>query len=74
MDHAVTSPSLRKPVGVLLILAIITLWGALIAAASPWIAALPSFIEAALYLIAGVIWIAPLRPLLAWMETGRFRR
>jgi hypothetical protein len=25
------------------------------------------------YLAAGIIWIAPLKPLLRWMETGRFR-
>jgi len=24
------------------------------------------------YLVAGVIWIAPLRPLMIWMETGRW--
>jgi len=26
------------------------------------------------YLVAGLVWILPLKPLLRWMETGRFRR
>jgi len=26
-----------------------------------------------IYLVAGVIWIAPLKPLLRWMELGRWR-
>ena len=26
-----------------------------------------------LHVIAGIAWIAPLKPLLRWMETGRFR-
>lgn len=69
-----TSPSLRKPLGSLLILVIVALWAALVVATAPWIAALPSLVEAIIYLIAGIIWIVPLRPLLAWMETGRFRR
>ena len=30
--------------------------------------------QALFYLVSGVIWIAPLKPLLRWMETGRFRQ
>ena len=30
-------------------------------------------IEAIFYVIAGVAWIAPLKPLLRWMETGKWR-
>ena len=28
---------------------------------------------AIVYAVAGIIWIAPLRPLLIWMETGSFK-
>jgi hypothetical protein len=29
--------------------------------------------QAVIYIVSGIIWIAPLRPLLIWMETGRWR-
>ena len=28
---------------------------------------------AAFYLVAGIAWILPLKPLLRWMETGKFK-
>jgi hypothetical protein len=33
----------------------------------------PVLAQGAFYLVAGIAWIAPLKPLLRWMETGRFR-
>ncbi|HZG47223.1 MAG TPA: DUF2842 domain-containing protein, partial [Allosphingosinicella sp.] len=30
-------------------------------------------LQAIFYLAAGTVWILPLKPLLQWMETGRFR-
>jgi hypothetical protein len=68
-----TQPSWRKPAGMLLILVIITLWAAIIASLSPWIGALPGWMQATVYIVSGIIWIAPMRPLLIWMETGRWR-
>lgn len=66
-------PSWRKPFGMLLILLLITVWSALIVSQAETIATLPWPVQGLVYLIAGIIWIAPLRPLLAWMETGRWR-
>lgn len=66
-------PTLRKPVGVLSIMAIIGLWALLIVALSPLVDHLPWPIEAVFYLIAGIAWIAPMGPILRWMETGAFR-
>lgn len=66
-------PSWRKPFGVFLILALIALWAIAIASLSPWIGALPAIAQAPLYVAAGIVWIFPLKPLLAWMETGRWR-
>ena len=74
MDNRVTEPSIRKPLGVLFILAIIMVWAMVVVAASPWIGALPAIVEALIYLIAGIVWILPLGPILRWMETGRFSR
>lgn len=66
-------PSWRKPFGMLLILLLITFWSALVVSQAEAIAGLPWPIQAIVYLVAGLVWIAPLKPLLAWMETGRWR-
>jgi len=67
-------PSWRKPAGIFAILALLTLWVALIASLSRSIEQWPVLIQAIFYLFAGIAWILPLKPLLRWMETGRFRR
>ena len=66
-------PSWRQPFGILLILIWITVWSVLVASASSSIAGLHWTVHAAYYLSAGIVWILPLRPLLMWMETGRWR-
>ena len=66
-------PSWRKPAGIALILAIITVWAVLVASLAAFVEKWPVLAQAAFYLLAGVAWIAPLKPLLRWMETGRFR-
>ncbi len=70
MDHR---PSWRKPAGMLLILAIIAAWAVLIASFSGTIGLWPSIVQAVFYIVAGTIWIFPVRPVLVWMETGRWR-
>jgi hypothetical protein len=67
-------PSWRKPFGIFLILLMISGWAAIVASASGPIGRLPVLAQALLYVVAGIVWILPLRPLLAWMETGRWRR
>lgn len=63
-------PTLRKPLGVLAILGWIALWLA-IAASLPnpqhWL------LQLLWYATLGLIWIAPMKPALRWMETGRWR-
>lgn len=66
-------PSWRKPFGVLLLLALIACWTALVVHMAPTIGRLPALGQAPIYLFLGLIWIAPLKPLLRWMETGRWR-
>lgn len=67
------NPSWRKPFGALLILVLIAIWAAFILALSPLIEQLPALAQAPIYLIAGIAWILPLKPLLRWMELGRWR-
>lgn len=67
------NPTWRKPVGMLLILGIIAVWAFIIASMSQHIGALPGWAQLVIYAVAGIIWIFPLKPLLAWMETGKWR-
>ena len=66
-------PSWRKPVGVFSIIAWITLWIVLVASLSGMVGGWAVLAQAAFYLVAGLAWILPLKPVLQWIETGRFR-
>ena len=66
-------PSWRKPVGMLGILVLILAWAVLIASLSTWIGRLPGLVQLPIYLVAGIVWILPLKPALNWMETGNWR-
>lgn len=65
-------PTLRKPAGVLGMVAGLAVYAVLIASLAGPIGRLPVLVQAVLYLVLGIIWILPLRPLLTWMETGRW--
>ena len=69
----VERPTLRKPAGIFIILVMIGVlaWG--IGTFDSLIGDLHVFIQSLIYLIAGIVWIAPLGPLLRWMETGKWR-
>ena len=73
MTSSVQQPSWRKPAGIFGILAIIVIWAALVASLAAFVEKWPVLVQAIFYLVAGIAWIAPLKPLLRWMETGRFR-
>ena len=66
------TPSWRKPFGALLILALIAAW---VVAVVTLLEKLPALANPVTYVVAGIVWIwlLPLRKLLAWMETGRWR-
>lgn len=67
-------PSWRKPTGIFLILLLILVWAVIVATASSWIGNQHMLVQLLIYVVAGIVWIAPLKPLLAWMETGHWRR
>jgi hypothetical protein len=71
-DGSAHQPSWRKIAGIGAILAIIVLWAALVASLAAFVENWPALGQALFYLVAGIAWIAPLKPLLRWMETGRF--
>ena len=66
-------PSWRKPFGILLILALITAWAAIVVTVADRLPGMPWPVRALFFIVAGIAWILPLKPLLRWMETGRWR-
>ena len=67
-------PSGRKLAGIAGILALIVIWALLVVSLSGTVGGWPVLVQAVFYLVAGIVWILPLKPLLRWMETGRFRQ
>ncbi len=61
-------PSWRKPAGVLAICGLILCWCILVANLATSINRLPALAQVPVYLVLGLVWIAPLKPLLRWME------
>ena len=70
-----TTPSWRKPVGALAILALFIVWVILVASLAPWIGQWHWLLQLLFYVVTGIIWLwlFPMRRMLAWMETGRWR-
>lgn len=66
-------PSWRKPAGIFAILAIIAVWAVAVGSLSGVVGGWPILTQALFYLVAGIAWILPLKPLLRWMETGKFK-
>ena len=64
---------MRKVVAALAILAIIAIWIFIIATLGSQITAQPLWVQLPFYVIAGVAWIVPIRPVLAWMNRPQAR-
>ena len=72
MNHE-EEPRPRPTVGVFMIIGVIIVWAALIAAVSDVVTRWPAFVQLIFYIVAGIVWILPLKPILRWSETGRWR-
>ena len=66
-------PRWRQPAGIGLILLLIAVWSVLVVSLAGYVSAWPWPLEALFYLVAGIAWVLPLKPLLRWMETGKWR-
>jgi predicted membrane channel-forming protein YqfA (hemolysin III family) len=66
-------PSVRKLAGIAAILLLIVVWAAFVASLARVVGGWPIILQAPFYLVMGIVWIIPLKPLLRWMETGSFR-
>ena len=67
-------PSWRKGAGIAAILLLILFWAVLIATFASTVGRWPIFVQALFYLVVGIAWIAPLKPLLRWSQTGHWRQ
>lgn len=67
------TPRWRPTAGIFLILGVIAVWTVLVASLSATVTAWPWPLQALFYLVAGIVWILPLKPILRWSETGRWR-
>ena len=68
-----TEPSYRKLIGIALILLLIVAWAAFVASMARIVGGWPILVQAPYYLVMGLVWIVPLKPLVRWIQTGSFR-
>lgn len=67
------TPSWRKGAGILIIVPLIIIWAVLVASLARFVGHWPIIVQGAFYLVMGLVWIMPLRPLIRWIETGRWQ-
>ena len=68
-----SEPSSRKLAGIALILLLIVVWAAFVASLAQIVGQWPILVQAPFYLIMGIAWIIPLKPLVRWIQTGSFK-
>jgi hypothetical protein len=65
------TPSLRRPLGIIGLLLFLFFY----ALAAVWVAepvaSLPILVQLPVWLLLGVGWVLPFRPIMVWIETGR---
>jgi predicted membrane channel-forming protein YqfA (hemolysin III family) len=66
-------PSWRKPAGIFLILLLIAAWAWLVTTIVERLPGMPTPLRVVFFVAAGLVWILPLKPLLRWMELGKWR-
>lgn len=66
-------PSGRKLAGIALILLLIVVWASFVASLARIVGGRPILVQAAFYLVMGIAWVLPLKPLVRWIQTGSFR-
>lgn len=65
-------PTFRKPAGILGIIAGLIAYIAVVGSLAEPIGRLHVLLQAPIYILFGIAWIFPLKPVLRWMETGRW--
>lgn len=67
-------PSLRRSLGVLVLLVVIFLYVVLVAWFAGPLTRLPILLQVPAWLLLGTVWVLPLKPVIFWIETGRWGR
>jgi predicted membrane channel-forming protein YqfA (hemolysin III family) len=57
-----------------MIVGLIAVWAAFVASFAPFVGRWPVLVQAAFYLVMGIAWIIPLKPLVRWVQTGSFKK
>jgi hypothetical protein len=67
------SPSLRRPLGILGLCCFLLVY----VLGAVWlfepVGSLHPLVQLPIWLVLGLAWVFPLRPVIVWIETGRFR-
>ncbi|MGB7404690.1 MAG: DUF2842 domain-containing protein [Pacificimonas sp.] len=66
-------PKLRKPLGVIAMILLIFAYVVLVIGLFPMIADLHVFVQTPIWIILGIAWIFPMKPLVRWIELGKWR-
>ena len=70
--EAAIRPRIRKLIGAIALLALVMVWSLLAMALAQAVAIRSSpVLEFAFYVVAGLGWVLPAMPLIAWMSRGR---
>lgn len=68
------TPSIRRPLGVLALLVGIFAYAIFVVWLFEPISGLHVLLQLPIWILLGIIWIFPCRPLMVWIETGRWRK
>ena len=52
---------------------LIVVWAAFVASLARIVGGWPILVQAPFYLVMGIAWVLPLKPLVRWIQTGSFR-
>ena len=67
------APTLRRPLGILMLIVGIFAYALIVVWLFEPLATLNPLLQAPIWLLLGIAWIFPVRPLMVWIETGRWR-
>ncbi len=67
------TPSLRRPIGIICLLIGILAYALFAVWLFEPVGRLHPLLQLPIWLILGIAWVVPARPLLVWIETGKFR-
>ena len=65
-------PKLRKPLGVILLIVLMFAYALIVARLADPVLTLPILLQLPIWIALGIAWIFPMKPLVRWIETGRW--